>query len=101
MKFFAVMDAVQGYFQIALTDAASKLTTFLLPWGKLRYLRGPMGLCSTNDIWCLLSDYVISGFPWAKKIVDDILVWASTLEELYDRIKRILFKCGKSISQSQ
>ncbi|TRY81017.1 hypothetical protein TCAL_15520, partial [Tigriopus californicus] len=86
------MDAVQGYFQIALTDAASKLTTFLLPWGKLRYLHGPMGLCSTNDIWCLLSDYVISGFPWAKKIVVDILVWASTLEELYDRIKRILFK---------
>ncbi|TRY80308.1 hypothetical protein TCAL_15475 [Tigriopus californicus] len=67
------MDAVQGYFQIVLTDAASKLTTFLLPWGKLRYLRGPMGLCSTNDIWCLLLDYVIFGFPWTKKIVNNIL----------------------------
>ena len=33
-KFFAKMDAVHGYFQLALDDDSSYLTTFLLPSGR-------------------------------------------------------------------
>ena len=41
-KYFAKMDAVHGYFQLALDEESSKLTTFLLPQGKFRYTRAPM-----------------------------------------------------------
>ena len=49
---FAKMDAVHGYFQIPLDEESSKLTTFLLPSGRYRYLRAPMGLNASSDEWC-------------------------------------------------
>ena len=92
-KFFAKMDAIHGYFQLALDEESSKLTTFLLPTGRYRYLCAPMGLSSPSDEWCRHSDRAIQGFPFTKKIVDDILVWASNLPELYDRICLIARRC--------
>ena len=41
-KVFAKLDAVHGYFQLGLDEVSSKLTTFLLPQGKFRYLRAPI-----------------------------------------------------------
>ena len=71
-KFFCKMDAVHGYFQLGLDEESSKLTTFLLPQGKFRYKRAPMGLNASSDEWCCRSDKDILGLKWAKKIVDDI-----------------------------
>ena len=48
-KFFAKLDAIHGYFQLALENESSLLTTFLLPTGRYRYLRAPMGLSSLSD----------------------------------------------------
>ena len=101
-NWFCKMDAVQGYHQIPLSEEAKKLTTFLLPWGKYRYCRGPMGLSSTNDCWCGRSDQAICGLPNCRKIVDDILVTASNLKELFDSIEKILKNCreiGLTISK--
>ena len=92
-NYFAKFDAVNGYFQIPLTDKASKLTTFLLPSGRYRYLRTPQGLNASSDEWCRRSDAVIDGLLYARKIVDDILIWASSLEELKDRIRIIASRC--------
>ena len=46
---FAKLDATHGYFQIPLDEEASRLTTFILPSGRFRYLRAPMGLSSSSD----------------------------------------------------
>ena len=92
---FAKLDATHGYFQILLDKEASKLTTFILPSGRYWYLRAPMGLSSSSDEWCRHSDRVIEGFPWCHKIVDDILVWASTPSELESRLTSILQRCEK------
>ena len=39
---FAKLDATHGYFQIPLDEEASRLTTFILPSGRYRYLRARM-----------------------------------------------------------
>ena len=91
--FFAKMDLIHGYFQLALDEESLKLTMFLLPTGRYRYLHAPMGLSSSSDEWCRHSDRAIQGFPFTKKIVDDILVWVSNLPELYDRIRLIAKRC--------
>ena len=52
---FAKLDATHGYFQIPLDEEASKLTTFILPSGRYRYLRAPMGL-----------SYILGG-GWLKR----------------------------------
>ena len=92
---FAKLDATHGYFQIPLDEEASKLTTFILPSGRYRYLRATMGLSSSTDEWCRNSDRVIEGFPWCHKIVDDILVWATTPSELESRLTSILQRSEK------
>ena len=92
-RYFVKMVAVQGYFQLALDDKSSKITTFLLPSGRFRYLRAPMGLSSSSDKWCRHLDRALEGLAFAKKIVDDILVWASDLPTLYERIRTIAERC--------
>ena len=71
VKYFVKMDAVNGYFQIA--------TTFLLPSRRYCYLRISQGLNASSDEWCCHSDAIIDGLPWAKKIMNDDLVWAPSL----------------------
>ena len=73
-KYFAKFDAVNGYFQIALDEESSFLTTFLLPSGRYRYLRIPQGLNASSDEWCRRSDAIVDGLVWVKKIVDDVLI---------------------------
>ena len=95
-KFFAALDAVHGYFQLGLDQESSFITTFLLPQGKFRYLRAPMGLNASSDEWCCQSDIIIQGLPWARKIVDDTIIWATTLEELKGRINICLLYTSPS-----
>ena len=93
-KVFAKLDAVHGYFQLGLDKVSSQLTTFLLPQGKFR--RAPMGLNVSSDEWCCQSDVLIRGIPWARKIVDDTLIWAKDMEELVSRTRVILDRCRKN-----
>ena len=65
--------AVHGYFQLALDKKSSRLTTFLIPQGRFRYLRAPMGLNASSDEWGRQSD-IIAGVPYAMKIVDDTII---------------------------
>ena len=37
-RFFAKMDAIHGYFQLSVEEESSKITTFLRPSGRYRYL---------------------------------------------------------------
>ena len=90
---FTKLDATHGYFQIPLDEEASKLTTFILPSGRFRYLRAPKGLSSSSDEWCRHSDRIVEGFSWCQKIVDDILIWASTPSELEQRILEVVKRC--------
>ena len=65
-KLFCVLDCVKGYFQVELDEESSKLTTMLLPWGRYRYTRAPMGLSCSSDEWCARSDralQVLDIFP--------------------------------------
>ena len=91
--FFATLDAVQGYHQIELSQRSSKLTTFLLPSGRYRFLRAPMGLNASSDEWCRRSDQVVAGLEGVQKIVDDVLVSAPTLSILEQRIRKVLTRC--------
>jgi hypothetical protein len=94
-NFFATLDAVQGYHQIPLEYESSLLTTFLLPSGRYRYTRAPMGLNASSDEWCARSDAALSGLEKTRKIVDDILIWASTWSELQTRVREVLRRCDK------
>ena len=96
---FAKLDAVHGYFQLALDQQSSYITTFLLPQGKFRYLRAPMGLNASSDEWCCHSDAIVQcrgagcRGPWARKIVDDTIIWAPDITTLEERLRTVMDRC--------
>ena len=90
-KVFAKLDATQGYHQVPLDKDSSKLTTFLLPSGRFRFLRAPLGLSCSSDEFCHRSYKIIEGLPGIRKLVDNILFrQAPDLMTLRDRINKLL-----------
>ena len=92
-KIFAKLDATQGYHQVPLDEDSSKLTTFLLPSGRFRFLLAPMGLSCSSDEFCRRSDKIIEGLQGVRKLVDDILVQAPDIQTLQARINELLKRC--------
>ena len=78
-RVFAKLDAVHRFFQLALDEKSSMLTT-----------RALMGLNASSDEWCCRSDVIIHSLPWARKIVDDTLIWEDSYRELIPREKTVL-----------
>jgi hypothetical protein len=92
-KLFIVLDAVKGYWQVELHEESQSLTTFLTPFGRFQYCRAPMGLNASGDEYCARGDRALSGLEGVRKIVDDILIFGSTLNELVKRTKAVLQRC--------
>ena len=95
-KVFCKLDAVLGYFQIPLDEESKKFTTFLLPSGRYRFLRAPMGLSASSDEWCKRSDEALYGIPGVHKLVDDILIEATDYDDLLEKLESVLERCLKS-----
>lgn len=95
MKYFCSIDARQGYFQLKLDKSSQHLTTFLTPHGRYKFLRLPMGLSSSGDHWCLASDAALEGLKNVEKLVDDILCYGETLEELLLTLEAVLKRCDE------
>ena len=98
-KWFMTLDALSGYFQILLSDEASRLTTFLIPQGRFRFKVAPMGLSASADEWNRRSDMALfqdGNIPGVMKIVDDILICGATLPELHNKAETVLKRLRKA-----
>lgn len=91
-KFFSVLDAKSGYWNIRLCDDSSYLTTFNTMFGRYRFLRLPFGIVSAQDEYQRKMDEMLEGIDGAVAIVDDILVYGSTIEEHDQHLKAVLEK---------
>lgn len=94
-RYFMKLDALQGYYQLPLDEESSKLTTFLLPSGRYRFLRAPMGMNSSSDGFCFRTDEILRAVPDLLKIVDDALLQAATYDELMRKFELMLQCCRK------
>ena len=68
------LDLNMGYYHIRLTPKASSYCTVVLPWGKYEYLRLPMGLCNSPDIFQEKMSELMIGLEYARAYIDDLLV---------------------------
>src|SRR5687767_11045789 len=67
------MDLNMGYYHLLLTPNASRLCTVVLPWGKYEYLRLPMGLCNSPDIFQEKMSELMTGLEFARAYFDNLL----------------------------
>ena len=92
-KFFCKLDCLWGYYQIPLDERSRYITRFIHELGVFEYLRAPMGLNASGDEFCARSDEAVEGLDGVVKLIDDILVYADTLEQLFERAENVLKAC--------
>ena len=68
------LDLNMGYYHILLTPKASRLYTVVLPWDKYVYLRFPMGLYNSPDIFQEKVSELMMGLEFARAYLDDLLL---------------------------
>ena len=73
-QYASSLDLNMGYYHIRLTPKASSYCTVVLPWGKYEYLRLPMGLCNSPDIFQEKMSELMIGLEFARAYIDDLLV---------------------------
>lgn len=88
-KVFSILDAKCGFWQIPLDEESSNLTTFMTPLGRFKFLRMPYGISTGSEVFQRCMEQLFSGQP-CEIVVDDILVWGSSVEEHDKRLKCVL-----------
>lgn len=76
-------DAWNGYHSIPLDERDRHITTFLTPWGCMRYRVAAHGSISSGDGYTFWYDSIICHKQRIKKCVDDVLGWAASLIQLF------------------
>lgn len=89
-KVFTTLDAKQGFQQIPLSEESSRLTSFITPFGKFRYVRLPMGICNALEIFHQRMVEAVEGLPGVEVYIDDVLVHAATREEHDVSVRHVL-----------
>ena len=92
-RFFTILDAESGFWQIPLSDESSILTTFITPFGRFRCKRLPFGISSGPEVFQRVMRQILSGVEGVDCFIDDIVVWGTTLEEHDQRLQLVLEKC--------
>lgn len=94
-KIFSTLDANRGFWQIELTEKASKLTTFSSPFGRFRFLRLPFGLRNAPEIFHRIFSEIFSDIPGVKIYIDDIIVYAKSVEEHNKILKQVFARANE------
>src|SRR5688572_24045022 len=68
------LDLNMGYNHIILTPNASRLCKYVLPWGKYEYLKLPMGICNSPDIFQKKMSKLMLELEFARTYLDDLLL---------------------------
>ena len=89
-KYYSVVDANMGFYQIRLSDDSSYYTTFNSPFGRYRHVRLPMGISSAPEIYQRAMHDMFSDLDGVEIVVDDILIHGRTLDEHNVRLQAVL-----------
>ena len=90
----SVVDAVDGYHSVALDEASKPLTAFITPWGRYESNRVPQGWIAAGDVYTRRYDEIIEPIPRKLKIVDDTLLYDSSIEEAFYHVWDYLSTCA-------
>eukprot|EP00804_Cyclotella_cryptica_P001330 CCRYP_020351-RA/>CCRYP_020351-RA protein AED:0.43 eAED:0.43 QI:6/-1/0/1/-1/0/1/0/82 len=71
--FPTALDLNMGYYTIRLDPDASKICTIIFPWGKYSYLRLPMGIAGSPDIFQSKMTELMATLEFVRAYIDDLL----------------------------
>ena len=68
------LDLNMGYYTIRLNPDAQRLCTIVLPFGKYKYKRLPMGVAGSPDIFQARMSRLMAGLEFVRTYLDDVLI---------------------------
>ena len=80
-KFVSKLDLLKGYWQVPLTERASKISAFVTPDHFLEYTVMAFGMCNAPATFQRLVNVVLSGVPNCNAYLDDLIVYTRSWEE--------------------
>ena len=89
-KYFTVFDALKGYHQCPLDEESQKLTTFITPLGRFKYLRATYGISEHHN---RRMDEAFAGLSDFRKIVDNVVVFDSDPKKHVQHVRQLLRHC--------
>lgn len=95
-KYFSCLDGKQGFHQLELDEQSSRLTCFLTPFGKYRYLRLPMGITNAPELFHQTMLDLVQGIQGVECYIDDLIIHAKTINEHNDRLTAVLDRFSKA-----
>ena len=95
-KYFTVLDASSGYWQLKLDESSSKLCTFNTPFGRYRFLRLPFGVNAAAEIFQRRMATMFEGVEGVQTIQDDVLIHGQTGAEHDEKVMQTLEMMHKS-----
>ncbi|XP_062593536.1 uncharacterized protein K02A2.6-like [Saccostrea cucullata] len=87
---FSKLDASSGFHQIPLDPESCHLTTFITPFGRYCFQRVPFGITSAPEIFQRRMSEILADIEGTDAIMDDIIIYGSTVEEHDERLDRVL-----------
>ena len=73
-QYATALDLNLGYYHIELEPESSRLCIIVLPWGKFKYRKLPMGLCNSPDVFQQKMNKLFAGFKYVRAYIDDLLI---------------------------
>ena len=61
---FSTIDLSRGFYQLHMETASQDYGTFITPFGSFRWLRMPMGLIGSLNVFQSLMEKVLNGLMW-------------------------------------
>lgn len=88
-KYFVKLDSLQ----IALEPESQKLIAFLRESGGMKYLRAPIGLTLSGDIFCHRTKKALADIPGVHMLVDDVFLTGKIMKQLIGSVFNVLEAC--------
>ena len=92
---FCSVDMSSGYHQVYMHEDSRDTFTIVLPAGKFRYCVLPQGASVSSNHFNICTDPELRGTPGVYKNIDDVLVSASSIIMLEQRMEKMLQVCLK------
>jgi hypothetical protein len=88
-----VFDLNMGYYTFRLDPDASKICTIILPWGKYSYLRLPMGIACSPDIYQAKMSELMGTLEFVRTYIYDLLcITKGSLDDHLSKLKRVFIR---------
>ena len=89
-KYFSVLDASSGFWQVKLDHESAKLCTFNTPFGQYMFKRLLFGISSAQDVFQSIMSEMFEDIEGVEVVIDDLLIWGTTEEEHDARLEKVL-----------